>query len=204
VWLTDGHGTVSRATLTDERAERAVVVVREQRRRERPAPEIAVYQGAAKGSKTDDLVDRLAQVGVAETRVFLSKRSVVRWDQPKRVALGRRWEGRAWAAAKQSRSAWRMATGPPLGWPDLLSATERERDVIVLWEQARVPLRNALSSPARIALIVGPEGGLEEGEVHVLEGAGGRPASLGPRILRTENAALVAASAILWHFGAIG
>ncbi|HYZ47080.1 MAG TPA: RsmE family RNA methyltransferase [Actinomycetota bacterium] len=204
VWLTDGRGTVSRATLVEERDGRAVVLVQEQRRHRRPAPTVAVYQGAAKGGKLDDLVDRLAQVGVAETRVFLSRRAVVRWDEPKRAALGRRWEGRARAATKQSRSPWCMVTGPPLGWRELLGATEREWDPIVLWEHADVPLREALSSPARIPLIVGPEGGLEEREVHELEEAGARPVTLGSRILRTENAALVAASAILWHFGAIG
>jgi 16S rRNA (uracil1498-N3)-methyltransferase len=52
--------------------------------------------------------------------------------------------------------------------------------------------------------VVGPEGGLDAAEARELSDAGAAVASLGPLILRTENAALVAVSALLWHFGRIG
>ena len=55
-----------------------------------------------------------------------------------------------------------------------------------------------------MALVVGPEGGLERNEAAALESAGAQLVSLGPMILRTENAPVVAASAILYHYGVVG
>jgi 16S rRNA (uracil1498-N3)-methyltransferase len=55
-----------------------------------------------------------------------------------------------------------------------------------------------------VALVVGPEGGLDRDEAEALADAGAQLVSLGPRIVRTENAALVAASALFFHYGVIG
>jgi 16S rRNA (uracil1498-N3)-methyltransferase len=66
-------------------------------------------------------------------------------------------------------------------------------------------LRTALLEGAeRVALVVGPEGGLARPEVEALADVGGQVVSLGPLILRTENAPVVAASAVLFHYGLIG
>ena len=51
---------------------------------------------------------------------------------------------------------------------------------------------------------MGPEGGFAPEEVDELAAAGASSVSLGPRILRTEDAAMVAAAGVLWHFEAIG
>jgi 16S rRNA (uracil1498-N3)-methyltransferase len=53
-------------------------------------------------------------------------------------------------------------------------------------------------------VVVGPEGGLEREEAEALADAGAQLVSLGPRILRTEVAPVVAASALMWHYGIIG
>jgi 16S rRNA (uracil1498-N3)-methyltransferase len=204
VIVIDGTGTVAACRLRAESDRRAVAVIDDVRREPWARPEIVVYQGAAKGHKTDDAIDRLAQLGAAEVRVFSSQRSVVRWDESKRRALERRWQATARAAAKQSRRPFVAATGPLLSWSEVVEAVRAERHALVLWEEADVPLRALLSDVFRIAIVVGPEGGFTTGEARALAEAGGRLVSLGPGILRTENAALVAASAILYHFGRIG
>jgi 16S rRNA (uracil1498-N3)-methyltransferase len=87
----------------------------------------------------------------------------------------------------------------------LLQRMGAESCAVVLWEQASVPLRERLPSQAeRVALVVGPEGGLSSSEVQELEAAGALPSSLGSVILRTENAAPAAVAALLWHFGRMG
>jgi len=60
------------------------------------------------------------------------------------------------------------------------------------------------SSDSRIALVVGPEGGLTAEEVAALEAVGGRVASLGPTILRTETAAMVALALAVSALGGLG
>jgi 16S rRNA (uracil1498-N3)-methyltransferase len=200
----DGRGGVASCAITSTQRGRVVARVLDLERRPRRGPEIVVYQGAAKGRKNDDVIERLAQVGVACVSVFESRRAVVRWDARKRDALAVRWASLARSVAKQSRSPFVAGTRPPLEWRELVDAVGREPCPIVLYEEAAAGLHGAPGEGERIALVVGPEGGFERGEVEQLARAGARVASLGEQILRTENAALVAASALLWHHGLIG
>ena len=91
-----------------------------------------------------------------------------------------------------------------MSWKGLIAAVASEPYALTLWEEADRALRDRLKAASRIALVIGPEGGFDAFEVEQLAGVGAIPVSLGPRILRTENAALVAASAILFHVGEIG
>ncbi|HVL64205.1 MAG TPA: RsmE family RNA methyltransferase [Actinomycetota bacterium] len=205
ITVTDGAGRVARCAV--ERVEDDVILaaILDHERRPRPVPEIVVYQGAPKGGKSDDVVERLAELGVSATWIFSSERAVVNWDDAKRSRRAARWEAIARGAAKQSRNPYVMATGPPISWTTLVHRVTNETSTIVLWERATLPLRTALDPPARrIALIVGPEGGLSRGEAEALADAGGRLVSLGPRILRTENAAFAAVAALQFHYGLIG
>ena len=205
VTVTDGRGTVARCAVARREESSLVLEILDKENRRRPPPEIAVYQGAAKGHKADEVVEKLAELGVAETYVFESQRSVVRWDEPKVSRLNERWETITRSAAKQSRNPWLMTATAGLSWTELLRKLGREHSTVVLWEEASLPLRTALTGPAdRIAIVVGPEGGLTSVEANALADAGGQLVSLGPRILRTENAALVTAAALLFHYGVIG
>jgi 16S rRNA (uracil1498-N3)-methyltransferase len=55
-----------------------------------------------------------------------------------------------------------------------------------------------------VALLVGPEGGFSPSEVQAARRYGAQSVSLGPRILRTETAAMVTAALILYHYGDLG
>ena len=205
ITVTDGEGTVARCAIRSvtEGGVSAEVVERTSHRRLRP--QVVVYQGAAKGSKVDSVIERLAELGVAEAYSFSSTRSVVRWDTSKLERLDERWTNIARSAAKQSRNPFVMKTGAGLDFEALIERIRNEQLAACLWEEASLPLRTALSSPAeRVALIVGPEGGLERGEAEALADAGAQLVSLGPRILRTENAAFAGVAALLFHYGLIG
>lgn len=203
--VADGRGAAARCSVARIDPGRVVAAIESVERRASRSPELCVFQGAAKHAKVDDVVERLAEIGAAEISIFESARSVVRWDEPKRARLAQRWAAIARAAAKQSRNPFVAATGPPLSWDELAARAVAEDAVLVLWEEATEPLRAALGpAPPRIALVVGPEGGMTPAEAAELAAAGGRLVSLGPTVLRTENAALVAAAAVLYHYGAIG
>jgi 16S rRNA (uracil1498-N3)-methyltransferase len=202
--VTDGEGTVARCTIRSLAGERIVATIGVAERFRPRRPRLVAYQGAAKRGKVDEVIARLAELGVAEARVFDSRRAGARWSGSRKDGLAARWAAIAQSAAKQSRSPWLTVTGPPLRWTQLVEAIAREPLPVVLWEGATDSLRSRLAEAERIALVVGPEGGLEGGEVEELVRVGARPASLGPGVLRTENAAFVAASGILWHFGLIG
>ena len=205
ITVTDGRGRVARCAAKGEVDGRLVVEILEDKTHRPPRPRVNVYQGAAKGTKVDDVVERLAELGVAETRVYQSTRTVVDWKGEKGQRRAERWASIAQSAAKQSRNPFVMETGPPLAWAELVARVAGEQLPVVLWEDATLPLRTALlKEPDSVALVVGPEGGLAREEAEELADAGGQLVSLGPRVLRTENAPVVAAAALLWHYGVIG
>ena len=205
VTVTDGAGRVARAAAARIDGDSLVVELLETQTHRRPPPELVVYQGAAKGHKNDEVVEKLAELGVADVRVYESKRSVARWDEAKVARLNERWDAITRSAAKQSRNPFLTRAVAGLSWTQVVRELTREQTAIVLWEEASLPLRTALVEGAeRVALVVGPEGGLEPSEAEALAGAGAQLVSLGPRILRTENAAVVTASAVLFAYGVIG
>lgn len=203
--VTDGHGKVARCAAARVDGGRLVAEVLEVDERRPLKPQIVVYQGAAKGQKIDGVVERLAELGVAEVWVYESSRSVVKWDEAKNAKLGERWRAIARSAAKQSRSPFVMKTGSGLSWTELQRRITKEPHSVVLWEEASFPLRTALvGTTERVALVVGPEGGLDRSEAESLADAGAQLVSLGPQILRTENAAVVTVSALQFHYGLLG
>jgi 16S rRNA (uracil1498-N3)-methyltransferase len=201
----DGRGVVASCSIDAVDDGRVVAAIRSNEKRSRPKPALAVYQGAAKGSKLDDIVERLAGMGVAAVTPFDSERSMVKWDGAKRARLTHRWEALAVASAKQSRNPLLTEVRAPLAWDGLVRSIAGEPCAVVLWEEAGEPLREVLpAGPRRVAVVVGPEGGLSRFETDALEAAGARLASLGPVVLRTETAAVVGVAAVAYHYGLIG
>ncbi|MDQ4095463.1 MAG: RsmE family RNA methyltransferase, partial [Actinomycetota bacterium] len=150
-------------------------------------------------------VQELSELGVNEFWAYSSRRSVAEWDKQKVDRITSRWRSIARAATKQARSGYTTNVGGVLSWTEVVRKLTKEEYAVVLWEEASLPLRTALVGGAqRIALVVGPEGGLAREEAEALADGGAQLVSLGPRIFRTENAAVVATAALLYHYGLIG
>jgi 16S rRNA (uracil1498-N3)-methyltransferase len=205
ITVTDGRGVVARCAAARIDGPHLVAEVLERDERRRARPEIVVYQGSAKGHKLDDICERLAELGVAELWAYSSERAVVKWNEEKVRRASERWSGIAKSAAKQSRNPYMLQAGGGLSFSELVRRVAKEPFTVVLWEEASLPLRTSLSGLTdRVALVVGPEGGLSREEAEALADAGAQLTTLGPTILRTENAPVVAVSALLFHYGLIG
>ena len=205
ITVTDGVGTVARCAAARREDGILVAEILERQEHRRPKPNLVVYQGTPKGGRADEIVERLAELGVAETWFFDSERAVAKWSADKVARSTKRWTAIARGAATQSRNPYVVTAGGGLSWTELVRRVAQEDLAIVLWEEASLPMRTALTGMTeRIALIVGPEGGFTRDEAAGLADAGGLLVSLGPRILRTEVAPVVAASALLYHYGLLG
>jgi 16S rRNA (uracil1498-N3)-methyltransferase len=205
ICVTDGNGTVALCKTDGVTEGRLVASIIEKRQERRPQPEIVLYQAAPKGTKIDEIVERSAELGIAELCVFRSMRTVVQWRGDKIEQLAGRWHVKARSAAKQSRNPFAMRTGPAVTWAGMLDRIRLEPFAVTLWEDGSVGLREVLPERTeRVAIVVGPEGGLTSEEAHELADAGAAPVSLGPRIFRTEMASVAATAALLWHYGVIG
>ena len=173
-------------------------------------PCVTLVFGMSKGAKNDDIVQGAVEVGVAELWPVLTARSVVKLDADKRLARGERLRRVATAAAKQSKRGSVPAVADPC---DLCAAVPLLVDcdlVLVAWEEAdRGGIRDAiataaLSADARVAVVVGPEGGLTAEEVAGLVRIGAVACTLGATILRAETAGVLATALVIHELGGLG
>jgi 16S rRNA (uracil1498-N3)-methyltransferase len=201
VSVADGTGQVWQGRVAHRTDDEVSVALVERFCVPAPCPRLTVVHALPKGRKLDDVVQRLTEVGVDRLVPVHSARSQVRLTGTRAAKALARWRAVALAASKQSRRA-RLLDVVPIGeWAGAFAGTGAGA---VLWEGAVTPLGSVLADvadPAEITLGVGAEGGLTPEEV---EAAGLPAASLGPTILRTETAALVACSVALHVLGRLG
>ncbi len=175
-------------------------------------PEVTLFQGLAKGDKLDLVVEKAVEVGAAGVVPVGFERSVVRLSPERARSRGERLRRVAEAAAKQSHRDHVPAIADPVDERELLPLLEPFDVVLVPWEDAAsgAPgIGEALSAAqatgdSRVAVIVGPEGGLTDAEVGALQAAGAVAVSLGETVLRTETAGIVALALCIYEMGGLG
>lgn len=198
VALVDGAGRRADGTVEEVRRDAVVVTVGQVTVEPQPAPRIVVVQALPKGDRAETAVEAMTEVGVDVIVPWASERCVVRWDG-ERAEKGRaRWEVTAREAAKQARRARFPDIAPLATTAGVVERVGGAAFAAVLHEAAVEPLAGA-SFPAAgdVVLVIGPEGGLAEDEVTTLTEAGGSAYRLGPSVLRTSTAGVVAASIVL-------
>lgn len=209
VLLLDGEGLYEGAlTRVDERATEALVA------RALPSPEarvkITLFQGLPKADKMETIVQKATELGAWSVRPVVTARCVAGAE---RGGKRERWARIALEAAKQSRRARVPEVTESQPFAALLPQLAGFDAALVAWEDARGlsvtrAVRQAEERCAAagrplttLAFVVGPEGGLTEGEVAALNAAGCESVTLGPRILRTETAGLCCVVAALSALG---
>ena len=153
-------------------------------------PQVEVWTGVPKGDRLEDMVDQLAQIGVAGWGPLHAERSVVEPREGKMMRVSRR----AVEASKQCGRAWSMRV-------------EEGGDLKMALEAGSVGMRVVMADASgagymrtgaqRIRVLVGPEGGWAEDEVRMAREAGAVVARFGAHVMRVETAAPVAAAVVL-------
>jgi 16S rRNA (uracil1498-N3)-methyltransferase len=147
-------------------------------------------------------VDLMTEGGVDVIVPWAAQRCVARWDGARGDRSLARWRAAAAQAAKQSRRAWLPEVTAPASTGDLALRVAAASLAVLLDPAAPVPLSGLdLPGGGDILLIVGPEGGVSPGEAGQLTAAGAVPARLGPTVLRTSSAGLVAATIVASRSG---
>ncbi len=183
-------------TLTELADDAVIGRITRTTRPEQPRIEIALFQGLPKGRKFDFVVEKATELGADSITPVLMERSVPTGEGAAKKT--ERWQRVATAAAKQSRRATLPKVGAPLDFPAFLGALNSYDRVLLFWEGASEPVDEALKDflGQSLALVIGPEGGLAAKEVEALLSAGAASVWLGPRILRTETAPVVALAVV--------
>lgn len=172
--------------------------------------QVTIAQGLPKGDKMDLIVQKGTELGAASFLPFEAGRSIVRWDDKKKRKKTERLRKIAKEAAEQSHRTSVPGIEEPVSFKELLSRCKDYDTVIVAYEEEAgegalfAKLLKKTPIGGTILLIIGPEGGLMDHEVTALENDGFVSSGLGPRILRTETAALYALAAISYQFELLG
>lgn len=168
---------------------------------------VSIAQALPKGDKLDLILQKGTELGASEFLIFESKRSIVKWDQKKAVKKKERLDKIVKEASEQSHRTV-IPTVSITSWNDiLLHAKEYDACLFAYEEEVRKDhqplLKNKIEQMAmgqKVLLLIGPEGGISQEEALQLRDYGFTSIRLGPRILRTETAALYFLSALSYHF----
>jgi 16S rRNA (uracil1498-N3)-methyltransferase len=203
----DGEGTDYVGELI-EGAEDAVIcrILRREPSTGEPGLRVTLAQSLPKGDKWEWVLQKGTELGASSFLPFTSRRTVVKWDRAKAEKRRQRWKRILKEAAEQSHRGRIPQVSAVTDWSGLLDAIQEADLALIAYEGGGEPLSAALSrqGASHLLLIVGPEGGWEEEEVRQAREAGAVPVSLGPRILRTETAAVTMLACAMYANGEMG
>ena len=203
VTLADGRGQVAMARLAGEQRGVAVIDVQSVRQVARPGTLVSVALAPPKGDRLSWAIQKLAELGVDETILVLTERSVRAWQPDRADRAVERLDMVVREAAMQSHQAFLMEIRAASRMEDLFSS--RGTATVLLWEGEAPPLSKVLpEGGGTVRLVIGPEGGFTQDEVDRATGGDAILASLGQSILRTETAAIVGATLALSRYGRLG
>lgn len=196
----DGRGGEYAATLEVAGRDTATVELGEHSAIERESPlRITLLQGLARGERMDWVVQKATELGVQRIVPVATARSVVQLDAERGTKRTDHWLAIAAAACEQCG----RNTLPEIAAPLSLEAALREASAtdlrLALHPDSGESLRTVLGADVAcpsVALLIGPEGGLDETEVALARQDGFRVVHLGPRVLRTETAGIAALAAL--------
>ena len=170
---------------------------------------IYLVAGLSKGEKMEWVIQKGTELGMQGLVPLRTKRSIMHLEGSKAQDRVARWQKIASEAAKQSHRVQEPKIFEVCDWRDLAEQLPAETQWLIPYEEEKTQrftsVLESLDPKRPIALLIGPEGGFDPTEVALAqEKLGAKSVSLGPRILRTETAALAALTMVLFHFGDLG
>jgi 16S rRNA (uracil1498-N3)-methyltransferase len=166
---------------------------------ERESPlDLTLLQGVARGERMDLIVQKATELGVARIVPVLTERTVVKLDAKQRERKRGHWQSIVVSACEQCGRNRVPAVLEVVSLGDALKLLAEDAMRCLLAADAGVSLAQAAApaAGAKLALLIGPEGGLADPEEKYAQANGFISCRLGPRIMRTETAGLAALAAL--------
>ncbi len=197
----NGAGGEYAASIEHAHAGRVAVAIGELRAIERESPlTLTLAQGVSRGERMDLVVQKATELGVSGLAPVLAERSVVRLTAQQAERRLNHWRAIAIAACEQSGRNRLPAIASPVPLRDFLRTSDGSMRLL-LSPAATATLADLPRLVSAVTVLIGPEGGLAEAEQEAAVAAGFRPVRLGPRVLRTETAAIAALTLLQREFG---
>ena len=202
--LFNGRGGEYAGNIEKSQAGGVTVAIGESCAVERESPlSLTLAQGVSRAERMDLVVQKATELGVSALVPVLTERSVVRLDPRQAARKVAHWRAIAIAACEQSGRNRVPAVAAPLTLRELTaqarSAVTGTR--VLLSPGAALRLDDVPPPVTHVTVLIGPEGGLTDSEQDLARTAGFTPVRLGPRVLRTETAAIAALTLLQRKFG---
>jgi 16S rRNA (uracil1498-N3)-methyltransferase len=199
--LFTGDGREFAATVESVRGSRVTAAVGEARSVDRESPlAITLTQCLARGDRMDLIVQKATELGVARIVPVLSRRSVVRLDAAQAQAKASHWRSIAVNACEQCGRNRLPLIEPPRPLIEHLGAPAAAGPRLLLEPEAAASAPG-LAVGSAVEIAIGPEGGFDADEREAFRVSGFAPVRFGPRVLRTETAAIAALAWLQSRFG---
>lgn len=190
VQLFDGSGQEYRGELIEVGKKNVRVELHEQLNGQLESLlRVHLGQGLSRGERMDWAIQKATELGAAEITPIVSERCEVRLKDERADKRLAHWRQVAISACEQCGRSVLPVIHAPLALADWLKQSDAELKLVL--HPVAAPLASH-AKPATLAFLIGPEGGLSDAEVEQAKGSGFHAARLGPRVLRTETAPVVA------------
>lgn len=207
----DIKGVVAHCHITDMTEQAVNVAIDEYVDEQHELPvHVGLAQGLPKGDKLDLTVQKGTEYGVETFFPFTADRSIVKWDDKKKAKRTQRLCKIAKEAAEQAFRNQIPTVETPMRFSEMLAAGAAYDIIIAPYEaeatgdglQRLRDILSQLSAGMSVLIVIGPEGGFSDREVGQLREHHCQTCGLGPRILRTETAALYLLSILSYELEA--
>ncbi|MFV0820097.1 16S rRNA (uracil(1498)-N(3))-methyltransferase [Legionella micdadei] len=184
------------AILVAVHKKKVSVQITSEREMSRESPRVIhLAQAISKGERMEFVMQKAVELGVASITPLITARSVVKLDQARMEKKLSTWQAIAIAACEQSGRNQIPKVKAALTLEEYLQTNVGQLK-FVLDPKGANTWRDYHFNQSELALLIGPEGGFSQEELRQIFSADFKPLSLGPRILRTETAAIVALSVL--------
>ena len=198
-------GTTYKCEIIDLQDDKILTNIIDENDNEENKIQVDIYQGLPKADKMELIIQKSIELGVNAIIPVEMKRCIVKLDSKSESKKIERWQKIAESAAKQSGRNLVPEIRNIIKIEEIAKLTNTYDSIVVCYENEKenyiknelIKLKN--KEEAKIAVIIGPEGGLEEKEVEYLKQNGASVVTLGNRILRTETVALNLLSIIMYE-----
>lgn len=204
--LFDGFGGEYQASIC--RIDRESVIARTGPFIERGAEcpiDLLLAQGMSSGERMDFTIQKAVELGVTAIQPLATTRSVIKLTSERAGRKTGHWRKLAIAASEQCGRNRLVDVAEPLRFSDWLSELPLDPEAgelrLLLCPAADSGMRELPDLAGRIILLAGPEGGFDDSETNLARRRGFQSIRMGPRVLRTETAALAALAAIQLRWG---
>ena len=195
-----GDGSEYAASVQSVRGNRVAVAIGEARALDRESPlAVTLVQCMARGDRMDVIVQKATELGVARIIPVQSRRSVVRLDAAQAESKAAHWRAIVVSACEQCGRNRLPVVEAPRRLLDYLGTLPAGGARLLL--EARADTRRAAPIGGEVTVAIGPEGGLDEEEIEAFRLAGFQTTRLGPRVLRTETAAIAVLAYLQSRYG---